>query len=168
MPYWHFSIWNRWLWWYKLNACECVACLSCFLSSLTLVALSILLHLILSCIALNILAITWLICCCFCSFWHYSILSSGQQSQNPLLLLGQYSDDEVDEGLSKGPTDAEVHSPMLNGEVLYYLGFWCYSDVWFCLKNIIIEFKLVFMIIISLFNSRIGGEGVVAKLSSLS
>ncbi|GAU13504.1 hypothetical protein TSUD_128010, partial [Trifolium subterraneum] len=36
--------------------------------------------------------------------------SSGQQSQNPLLLLGQYSDDEVDEGSSKGPNDTKVHS----------------------------------------------------------
>ncbi|GAU47876.1 hypothetical protein TSUD_404480 [Trifolium subterraneum] len=33
-----------------------------------------------------------------------------QQSQNPLLLLGQYSDDEVDEGSSKGPNDTKVHS----------------------------------------------------------
>lgn len=38
------------------------------------------------------------------------LLSSGQQSQNPLLLLGQYSDDEMDEGSSKGPNDSEVHS----------------------------------------------------------
>ncbi|XP_045819418.1 uncharacterized protein LOC123912880 isoform X1 [Trifolium pratense] len=36
--------------------------------------------------------------------------SSGQQSQNPLLLLGQYSDDEADEGSSKGPNDTKVHS----------------------------------------------------------
>ncbi|KAF7831244.1 putative WW domain protein [Senna tora] len=42
--------------------------------------------------------------------------SSGQQPENPLLLLGQYSDDEVDEGLSKGPNDAKAHSPMLNEE----------------------------------------------------
>lgn len=37
-------------------------------------------------------------------------MSSGQQSQNPLLLLGQYSDDEVDEGSSKGPNDTKVHN----------------------------------------------------------
>ncbi|KAE9598561.1 hypothetical protein Lal_00021035 [Lupinus albus] len=42
--------------------------------------------------------------------------SSGQQPQNPLLLLGQYSDDEVDEGSSEGPTDAMVQSPMTNEE----------------------------------------------------
>lgn len=35
---------------------------------------------------------------------------SGQQSQNPLLLLGQYSDDEADERSNKGPNDTKVHS----------------------------------------------------------
>ncbi|KAI5408943.1 uncharacterized protein LOC127084702 isoform X1 [Lathyrus oleraceus] len=44
--------------------------------------------------------------------------SSGQQSQNPLLLLGQYSDDEVDEGSSKGPNDTEVHSHEEANDVL--------------------------------------------------
>ncbi|KAH1054325.1 hypothetical protein GLYMA_08G332700v4 [Glycine max] len=42
--------------------------------------------------------------------------SSGQQPQNPLLLLGQYSDDEGDDGSSKGLNDANVQSPMLNEE----------------------------------------------------
>ncbi|KAK7301888.1 hypothetical protein RJT34_12765 [Clitoria ternatea] len=42
--------------------------------------------------------------------------SSGQQPQNPLLLLGQYSDDEVDDGSSKGLNDTKVQSPMLNEE----------------------------------------------------
>ncbi|KAL2956197.1 hypothetical protein AAZX31_18G072000 [Glycine max] len=42
--------------------------------------------------------------------------SSGQQPQNPLLLLGQYSDDEGDAGSSKGLNDANVQSPMLNEE----------------------------------------------------
>ncbi|KAK4278265.1 hypothetical protein QN277_016132 [Acacia crassicarpa] len=42
--------------------------------------------------------------------------SSGQQSQNPLLLLGQYSDEEVDEGSSKGDNDAKDQSSMLNEE----------------------------------------------------
>ncbi|KAJ1441214.1 WW domain [Sesbania bispinosa] len=43
--------------------------------------------------------------------------SSGQQPQNPLLLLGQYSDDEVDEESSKGPDDTKVQGLMLNEEV---------------------------------------------------
>ncbi|RDX83147.1 hypothetical protein CR513_35969, partial [Mucuna pruriens] len=42
--------------------------------------------------------------------------SSGQQPQNPLLLLGQYSDDEGDDGSSKGLNDANAQSPMLNEE----------------------------------------------------
>ncbi|KAL2332858.1 hypothetical protein Fmac_014071 [Flemingia macrophylla] len=42
--------------------------------------------------------------------------SSGQQLQNPLLLLGQYSDEEGDDGSSKGLDDANVQSPMLNEE----------------------------------------------------
>ncbi|TKY47065.1 Formin-binding protein 4 [Spatholobus suberectus] len=42
--------------------------------------------------------------------------SSGQQPQNPLLLLGQYSDDEGDDGSSKGHNDANVQSPILNEE----------------------------------------------------
>ncbi|MED6212030.1 hypothetical protein PIB30_079259 [Stylosanthes scabra] len=40
--------------------------------------------------------------------------SSSGQPQNPLLLLGQYSDDEVDDGSSKEPGDAKVQSPMSN------------------------------------------------------
>ncbi|CAJ1963822.1 unnamed protein product [Sphenostylis stenocarpa] len=43
--------------------------------------------------------------------------SSGQQPQNPLLLLGQYSDDEGDDGSSEGLNHANVQSPMLNEEV---------------------------------------------------
>ncbi|XP_028752906.1 amyloid-beta A4 precursor protein-binding family B member 1-like [Neltuma alba] len=42
--------------------------------------------------------------------------SSGQQSQNPLLLLGQYSDEEVDEGSSKEDNDAKDQSSILNEE----------------------------------------------------
>ncbi|KAK7387190.1 hypothetical protein VNO78_27767 [Psophocarpus tetragonolobus] len=42
--------------------------------------------------------------------------SSGQQPQNPLLLLGQYSDDEGDDGSSKAPNDEKVQSPMLDEE----------------------------------------------------
>ncbi|XP_019434053.1 PREDICTED: formin-binding protein 4 isoform X2 [Lupinus angustifolius] len=49
----------------------------------------------------------------------------GQQPQNPLLLLGQYSDDEVDEGSSERPTDAIVQSPMLNEEGKGLLGEVC-------------------------------------------
>ncbi|KAI4307828.1 hypothetical protein L6164_030967 [Bauhinia variegata] len=44
--------------------------------------------------------------------------SSGQQPQNPLLLLGQYSDEELDEGSSKGINVAKVHSPALNEEAM--------------------------------------------------
>ncbi|XP_047164005.1 formin-binding protein 4 isoform X1 [Vigna umbellata] len=42
--------------------------------------------------------------------------SSGQEPQNPLLLLGQYSDDEVDDGSSKRLNDANLQSPVLNEE----------------------------------------------------
>lgn len=87
-------------------------------------------------------------------------MSSGQQPQNPLLLLGQYSDDEVDEGLSKGPNDAKVGSPMPNEEVFYYLHFCCQPEFLFCLTNINMLLILMFMIlIISLINFPIGVEG---------
>ncbi|XP_027334860.1 uncharacterized protein LOC113849278 isoform X2 [Abrus precatorius] len=42
--------------------------------------------------------------------------SSGQPPQNPLLLLGQYSDDEVDGGSSKEPNDMKTESLLLNEE----------------------------------------------------
>ncbi|QCD78126.1 uncharacterized protein LOC114187878 isoform X1 [Vigna unguiculata] len=42
--------------------------------------------------------------------------SSGQEPQNPLLLLGQYSDDEGDDGSSKRLNDANLQSPVLNEE----------------------------------------------------
>ncbi|KAL1369983.1 hypothetical protein HN51_000316 [Arachis hypogaea] len=42
--------------------------------------------------------------------------SSSGQPQNPLLLLGQYSDDEMDDGSSKVPGDDKVQSPVSNEE----------------------------------------------------
>ncbi|KAK8468573.1 hypothetical protein PHAVU_006G059260 [Phaseolus vulgaris] len=42
--------------------------------------------------------------------------SSGQESQNPLLLLGQYSDDEGDDRSSRGLNDVNLQSPVLNEE----------------------------------------------------
>jgi len=69
-------------------------------------------------------------------------LSSGQQPQNPLLLLGQYSDDEGDAGSSKGLNDANVQSPMLNEEVFYYLHLHSKSKLWFCHTKYVSELHI--------------------------
>lgn len=45
-------------------------------------------------------------------------MSSGQQPQNPLLLLGQYSDDELDEESNKEHNHATVESSSPKDEVI--------------------------------------------------
>lgn len=47
-------------------------------------------------------------------------MSAGQQPENPLLLLGQYSDEELDDGSNKTLSDAtaENSSPQNNDEVI--------------------------------------------------
>ena len=50
--------------------------------------------------------------------------SSGQQPENPLLLLGQYSDDELEEDSDKkldNGSAAETSSPSNKEEVINYL-----------------------------------------------
>lgn len=45
-------------------------------------------------------------------------MSSGQQPQNPLLLLGQYSDDELDEDSNKELNQGTIESSSPNDEVI--------------------------------------------------
>lgn len=94
---------------------------SCLLSLLLFLAQTIIILTLFGYSFQKVLVFAWLVIQHFQSFWHAVILSLGQQPQNPLLLLGQYSDDEADDGSSKGPNDKKVESPMLNEEVLYYL-----------------------------------------------
>jgi len=74
-------------------------------------------------------------------------LSSGQEPQNPLLLLGQYSDDEGDDGSSKRLNDANLQSPVLNEEVFYDLLDMCLSFIFVAflavLKLIFLDFNIL-------------------------
>lgn len=60
-----------------------------------------------------------------CFSLHF-IAFSGQKQENPLLLLGQYSDDELDEETSKRPKlDKDGSSPdALDEEVIFLTIFW--------------------------------------------
>lgn len=64
------------------------------------------------------------------------LMSAGQRPENPLLLLGQYSDEELDDVSNKAHSDAAVEnsSPQNNDEVitmsftyfipLYHMALW--------------------------------------------
>ena len=48
-------------------------------------------------------------------FWRFIyLLFSGQKTENPLLLLGQYSDDEVEEDSDKKADDTSADSSLAN------------------------------------------------------
>lgn len=130
---------------------------SCLLSLLLFLAQTIIILTLFGYSFQKVLVFAWLVIQHFQSFWHAVILSLGQQPQNPLLLLGQYSDDEADDGSSKGPNDKKVESPMLNEEVLYYLHIslkakprfffipYVFSNF---LLGLDVVFKLIFLILI--------------------
>lgn len=63
----------------------------------------------------------------FESLWHVGISSSGHKVDNSLLLLGQYSDDELEEGSKKRVTSAVMESSSAdhNDQVVYSLHSFC-------------------------------------------
>lgn len=61
----------------------------------------------------------------FFRYFTSEFVFSGQKQENPLLLLGQYSDDELDEEASKQPKPAVEESSSVNmdGQVIASLHF---------------------------------------------